>query len=105
MGFTYSHYKGSVNAYGDIYATLYDSDGNYVTHCKDKGNNGNFLREFRSYIDDDEALKNLIESEQLVTEDENWLEIELYDTQKGRYVDLGEAAVLDADDVLDIDFA
>ena len=109
-----AEYKGIevyIEANGDIYADLYDKNGEYITHTKDKGNNGNFFHDMRDYIKNDEELieclgLNDLDSEKeprLRVTDNNWIEYSLYDTKKEIWVDLGlDGGIVDeTDDVLD----
>lgn len=84
------HYKGyrfSVCANGDIYAELYDRNGEYLTHVKDKNNSGGFYEEMADFISSDRRLHRLIKEERLLFGNNNWWECFLY-LPDGYFVDM-----------------
>ncbi len=105
-------YKGItvyIEAIGDIYITLNDENGKYVTHVKDKSNSCNFFHGMRDYIPDDKTLIEYLGWERdadsdieprLEITDNNWIEFNLYDNQKNRWIEYGDN-VMDEEDVLD----
>ena len=113
--FYYDHYLVTIEVAGDVYATLNDEHGEYITHTKDKGNNGNFFYNMRDYIPDDETLEcylnngyyEIDENEKeprLEIENNNWIEFNVYNRVTEQWIDMSLYNVLDdSDDVLDID--
>lgn len=113
--FYYDHYLVTIEVAGDVYATLNDEHGEYITHTKDKGNNGNFFYNMRDYIPDDETLESYLNNgyyeidkddkeARLEIENNNWIEFNVYNRVTEQWIDMSLYNVLDdSDDVLDID--
>lgn len=99
-------YSVYIEAIGDVEMGLYDENGDYITRVKDRGNNGLFYDEMRSYIPDDETLERYYglggEKARLIVVDSNWLEIQIYDHEEEIWLDLD--IILDCDGVLDIGY-
>lgn len=89
----YKGYVALIEAIGDVYAE-YAPNGEYITHVKDKGNNGCFYSIIGYYIKSDKELYEAIRNENLIVDNNNWWECFLVDPQ-GNWHDLMWA--LDAD--------
>lgn len=73
-------YTVLVEAIGDIYV-IYEPSGEYKTHCKDKGNNGNFYHVMSEYFKNDEEVSRAMQNDELVFENNNWWELSIIDPQ------------------------
>jgi len=81
-GFTFS-----IEAIGDIYATLYDENKEEIAYVKDKYNGGWFDNEMFNYIKDDNMLLDLLDRQKLVFDNNNWWECFVID-DKSNFHDL-----------------
>jgi aromatic ring hydroxylase len=92
-GFTFS-----IEAVGDMYATLFDEKNIEIAYIKDKNNGGWFDNEMSRYIKDDEMLYDLLDRNKLVFDYNNWWECFVID-DKGNFHDL--MWVLDSINIFD----
>lgn len=83
----YKGYKFSIEAVGDVRATLYDQNNIEIAYVKDKNNAGNFYGEMTPYIADDDMLLDLIDRDKLIFDNNNWFECFVYD-KNGNYYDI-----------------
>lgn len=83
----YKEYTFSVSAIGDVIANLTDNIGDEIARVKDKGNNGVFYDEMRSYITGDEQLMQFIAEERLIFDYNNWWEC-FVTLPSGEFIDL-----------------
>jgi len=93
----YKGYTFSIEAVGDVKATLY-KDGEPFAYIKDKGNNGYFDSEMSPYIENDEDLYDLIGHGDLIFDNNNWWECYVVD-RTGQFHDLMWA--LDSSNIYD----
>ena len=82
----YKGYTLEILAQGDIKTTLLLDNGEEI-HCKDKHNASWFNEIYEDYIKDDNHLIDLIQSEKLQVENNNWFELVLITPNK-EYVEL-----------------
>lgn len=71
-------YKGnifSLEARGDVSATLLDEENNEFCYVKDKRNGGCFYEQIKGYLKNDNELHKAVEENRLVFGDNNWYEI------------------------------
>ena len=90
-----------LDAVGDVCADLLFIDDNKARHIyvKDKNNAGEFFGEMSSKIRGDDDLISLLQSGELSLDSGNWWEI--FVDYKGEHHDIGEVAVLNADNMND----
>lgn len=108
-GFQYGDYYISIDAIGDVRATLYNENDEEITTMKDRNNAGDFYQEMKQYILDDEQLFQYLgytdcDSTKiyLSLEDNNWLEYNVYNTKTKQYVELPALSnILEGNDVLE----
>lgn len=104
--FYHENYLITIEVAGDIFATLKDKNGKYITHVKDKWGNGNFFPIMKGYIPDDATLLSYLypkkeeEELNLIVDNRNWMEFHIYDTDKKQWMDISLDNVLDEEDVL-----
>lgn len=83
-----------LDIYGDVYAYLFDRNGDVLARVKDKNNMGVFGDEMLSYLKTDKQLRKAIDSGKLELDYNNWIE---YDgvirknpaDERGTFIDLG----------------
>lgn len=80
-----------LDAYGDVYARLFDRKGNELTKTKDKSNRGTFEDRMLPYIKTDRQLGRAIRDQRLVFDYGNWIEYDgiIKSPQANRFIDLG----------------
>lgn len=87
-----------LNAYGDVYALL--DIKNDTVSVKDKNNAGIFYSEMSQYIKSDKALYKKIKNGSLTLENNNWLELTVWDKEKKSWID-EDAGLLDGSSILE----
>lgn len=93
-GFQYGDFYISIDAIGDVRATLYDENEDEIVTMKDKNNSGDFYQIMKQYISDDEQLFQFLGYTDnpikrfLTLDDNNWLEYNVYNTKTKQYVEL-----------------
>lgn len=83
-----------LDIYGDVYACLFDRNGDVLVRVKDKNNMGVFGDEMLPYLKTDKQLRKAIDSGKLEFDYNNWIE---YDgvirkntaDERGTFIDLG----------------
>lgn len=87
-----------LNAYGDVAAELALPNGKYA-YMKDKNNSGAFYDEMSPYIKSDKDYIKKLNNNSLVLDNNNWLELTVYDKTKEEWVD-DDAGLLDETSIL-----
>lgn len=82
----YKGYIALIEAIGDVYAE-YVLNNETEVYVKDKNNAGVFYSEMRGYLKNDTELYKSVENEELIFENNNWLEAFIIDP-KGIHHDL-----------------
>lgn len=94
----------SIDAIGDVRATLFDSSGNELVFVKDKSNGGRFYDEMSGDLKNDRDLLGAVLQERLICDNNNWFEVAGIVTKdgKGVFIDLCEWTDNVLDDSLDV---
>ena len=88
------HFSIALTIYGDVRATLFDSNDNEIASVRDEQNAGWFRKEMEDHIKDDDQLAFFMLDGSLVLDNNNWVEYSgIYyknpDDQTGITIDIG----------------